>query len=264
MFLFPLSHMTGSVYYEHAHRLLGSLIGIGSLLCLAFAYLHSIRIKHWFILLFMLVVAQGVMGGLRVTMAHTGSGVEIATALHETVWSSLFAVSHGICGQLTLALVAYLYGMTALLGKEKIPVPKNKRNNLIAELCVFFILIQLIFGVLHRQISFSLHPHLAWAFVTFAITMHAGMFSWSRLGELHTSIRCIGLSLSLAMLVQFTLGFVVWGITAMEGAGQVNSALVLILPTLHQSIGAIILALAVINMVYLRRIFSAESTVLSE
>ncbi len=28
MFLYPLSHMTGGIYYEHAHRLFGSLVGL--------------------------------------------------------------------------------------------------------------------------------------------------------------------------------------------------------------------------------------------
>ena len=32
MFLYPLSRMTGGIYFEHAHRLYGSLVGLTALL----------------------------------------------------------------------------------------------------------------------------------------------------------------------------------------------------------------------------------------
>ena len=40
MFLFPFTKMTGGVFYEHAHRLLGSLVGLTALVL---AILLSVR-----------------------------------------------------------------------------------------------------------------------------------------------------------------------------------------------------------------------------
>ena len=42
MFLYPLSRMTGAVYYEHAHRLFGSLVGLTTLVLAA----HLLRVER--------------------------------------------------------------------------------------------------------------------------------------------------------------------------------------------------------------------------
>src|SRR5882672_3707583 len=69
MFLYPFSRMTGGIYYEHAHRLLGALVGLTT----AILAMHLARaeerafVKRMGLAALALVIAQGVLGGLRVT-----------------------------------------------------------------------------------------------------------------------------------------------------------------------------------------------------
>ena len=68
MFLYPFSRMTGGIYYEHAHRLLGALVGLTTLVLALF--LQRVETRRWVRRLgwaaLLMVVVQGVLGGLRV------------------------------------------------------------------------------------------------------------------------------------------------------------------------------------------------------
>jgi cytochrome c oxidase assembly protein subunit 15 len=93
MFLYPLSQMAGGVLYEHSHRLLGSLVGLltvatAAAICLADrrAWLRTLAI-----LAVGLVMLQGVLGGLRVTLLAQG-----------------LAMVHGAVAPAFLALLASL------------------------------------------------------------------------------------------------------------------------------------------------------------
>jgi hypothetical protein len=64
MFLFPLERMTGGIYYEHAHRLFGALVGLTTLTFMALVLSTDERphVKGLAVLAFVLVVTQGVLG----------------------------------------------------------------------------------------------------------------------------------------------------------------------------------------------------------
>jgi cytochrome c oxidase assembly protein subunit 15 len=83
---------------EHAHRLIGSLVGLVSIAVLVVA-VWKVRRRRWLIALaaalLVLISVQGVLGGTRVT---------------ET--SDLLAFFHGILGQLILAMAVVLAAMT--------------------------------------------------------------------------------------------------------------------------------------------------------
>jgi len=70
MFLFPVSKWMGGIFYEHTHRLLAS--GIGLLTTVLAVWLWFKVPRTWMrwlsVLAFVLVVLQGVLGGLRVTL----------------------------------------------------------------------------------------------------------------------------------------------------------------------------------------------------
>ncbi|HBP19430.1 MAG TPA: hypothetical protein DEA08_16780, partial [Planctomycetes bacterium] len=69
MFLYPLSRMTGGIYYEHAHRLFGSLVGLTTLVLAVHLVRNDRRrwLKGLAIAAFVAVCVQGLLGGLRVT-----------------------------------------------------------------------------------------------------------------------------------------------------------------------------------------------------
>ncbi|HVZ93571.1 MAG TPA: COX15/CtaA family protein, partial [Phycisphaerales bacterium] len=114
MFLYPLADMTGGIYYEHAHRLFGSLVGLCVLTFFVLALVYDRRAKSVSLALIALlaVIGQGVLGGVRVTMASAaaatvGGDASPASTLDNS--SSLFlAFVHGITGQLTFGLLVLI------------------------------------------------------------------------------------------------------------------------------------------------------------
>jgi len=77
MFLFPISQWKGGILFEHSHRLVASLVG---LLTVTLAiWLRERESRRWLrrvgYLAVVLVVAQGVLGGLRVTAMKDELGI---------------------------------------------------------------------------------------------------------------------------------------------------------------------------------------------
>ncbi|MGB8369515.1 MAG: COX15/CtaA family protein [Limisphaerales bacterium] len=81
MFLFPINKWLGGIFYEHSHRLLASLVGLMTTVLAVWLWLKDSRPwMHWLgVAAFLLVVAQGVLGGLRVTLHMDSLGIYHAT-----------------------------------------------------------------------------------------------------------------------------------------------------------------------------------------
>ena len=81
MFLFPINKWLGGIFYEHSHRLLASLVGLMTTILAVWLWLKDSRQwMHWLgVAAFLLVVAQGVLGGLRVTLHMDSLGIYHAT-----------------------------------------------------------------------------------------------------------------------------------------------------------------------------------------
>jgi len=98
MFLFPISHWVGGVFFEHTHRLIASLVGLLTIgLCIATWVIDDRRWVKWLASVAVLaVVVQGVLGGLRVTEHN-----------------ALLGLFHGCLAQSFLALMATLALVTS-------------------------------------------------------------------------------------------------------------------------------------------------------
>ena len=68
MFLFPWSRMVGGVLYEHSHRLLGAAVGLLTLGLAAALWRRGGRLRTLGLVAALAVIAQGVLGGLRVVL----------------------------------------------------------------------------------------------------------------------------------------------------------------------------------------------------
>lgn len=77
MFLFPVNRWIGGIFYEHSHRLLASFVGLLTTVFAVWTWLQDRRKwMHWLgIAAFLLVIAQGVLGGLRVRWQMDWLGV---------------------------------------------------------------------------------------------------------------------------------------------------------------------------------------------
>ncbi len=89
MFFFPISKWVGGIFFEHTHRLIASLVGFLTLI-LAF-WLGFSRVPSWIKKLgwasLGMVILQGVLGGLRVTMMKDQIGI-----FHACVAQAFFAM----------------------------------------------------------------------------------------------------------------------------------------------------------------------------
>jgi len=81
MFLFPVSKWVGGIFYEHTHRLVAS--GVGFLTTILAVWLWLKEERRWLrwlgVFAWFAVVAQGVLGGLRVTLYKQELGIFHAT-----------------------------------------------------------------------------------------------------------------------------------------------------------------------------------------
>src|SRR5258706_14521200 len=82
MFTFPISKWVGGIFYEHTHRLLASAVGLLTTILAVWLWLaDSRKWMRWLgVAAFLGVIAQGVLGGLRVNM-H----MELPGGFHSTI-----------------------------------------------------------------------------------------------------------------------------------------------------------------------------------
>jgi heme a synthase len=107
MFLFPPSMWKGGIFWEHSHRLLGSLVGFLSIITAVWLW-RTQRARPWLrhtgLAMLALVIVQGIMGGLRVTQ-------------NSINWATI----HGINGQLFLCLTVLIAAATSRWWIEHAP-----------------------------------------------------------------------------------------------------------------------------------------------
>lgn len=81
MFLFPISKWVGGIFYEHTHRLLASAVGFLTTILAVWLWVKEERrwLRWLGVFAWLAVVAQGVLGGLRVTLYKQELGIFHAT-----------------------------------------------------------------------------------------------------------------------------------------------------------------------------------------
>jgi len=232
MFLYPLSQMTGDVYYEHAHRLMGAFVGLTTIALMAMCLWRSrsTLVKSLSVVAFVLVCIQGLMGGVRVT--------EISTGL---------AVAHGVVAQVffALVLVIALMNMNAWRGAGRLVSARaGKQVNLsIAAFALLFVQISL--GAVARHFPGSMHgvlTHAGFSLIAAAGIVIAGAHasSLSR-DEAHEPVLGkLGKACVHAVSLQMLLGVAALGVVMMYGEREEPHALDLAVTTTHQVVGALL------------------------
>jgi len=77
MFLFPVSHWVGGIFYEHSHRLIASGVGLMTVILAVWIFMVDSRrwVKFLGIAAVIAVCLQGLLGGLRVTLYKDELGI---------------------------------------------------------------------------------------------------------------------------------------------------------------------------------------------
>lgn len=149
MFLFPPSKWIGGIFYEHTHRLWATVVGTMTTVLAVWLWLKEPRqwMKWLGVVAFLLVVAQGVLGGLRVTLKLDNLG-----AVHGVVGQTFFV--------LMCAIALFTSGFWHALSKLKLEVPRSLRT--IVLITTLLIFCQLILGstmrAQHAGLSINTFP----------------------------------------------------------------------------------------------------------
>ena len=256
MFLYPLAKMTGGVFYEHAHRLLGSLVGLTTLVL---AILLSIQRRSIGAMALVWIVGacvllQGVTGGIRVTDNST----------HLAVVHGFFAhvILAGMIGVAVLLAPAHsscrpgptMPARMPTRGDECVP---NETDGFLATLLVLAILGQTLLGTLVRQIDVGLMIHLSMAMLVAVLAIVVGVRSWGLYPQIAVFARG-GVALMGVVVLQLILGGISLAFRTPPAATSPSAehlqartdallpAVHAILTTAHQTTAAVLLAIAVL------------------
>ncbi|MEZ4386043.1 MAG: COX15/CtaA family protein [Candidatus Krumholzibacteriia bacterium] len=250
MFLYPLTRMTGGIYYEHVHRLFGSLVGLTTIVLAV--QLWRVEPRRWLKRLGLaavaLVIVQGLLGGLRVTGHFTLSDDPALT--RPNLW---LAVVHGITGQLFFGLMVAIAAFTSRTWQEAgSTAAAAGRDRTLPVWLLAVVMTQLTIGSVLRHTDAALHLHITMALVVVSL----GVILGSRLAIKQASVpvlRRLGHGLMHGVVLQFLLGFGALFARSLSTPGNPHPADVVV-TTVHQAFGALILALAVLSVLWTRRL----------
>ena len=258
MFFFPLSHMTGGVFFEHTHRLFGTLVGLATLIQTIYLFRHESRrwVKWTSFIALIMVIVQGLMGGLRVTghftLAKSRLGMDPSTPL---------AIIHGAFGQVFFAVLVVLAAVCSPNWTSNLqPKPRlsAKIGRSMAWALVGVLLVQLTLGAILRHVGGVLLLHISVAVIVLLLALFSGARAWG-LNPDQLILKRVGLALLCVVSLQVLLG--VCAVIALGGGGPLEhpDMAQAVVTTAHQTTGAVLLAIAVLLAVWTVRLESPVS-----
>jgi heme a synthase len=146
MFLFPVSKWVGGILFEHTHRLMGSLVGLLTVILSVWLWLGDDRrwVRSLGVIAVAGVILQGILGGLRVTMMKDQIGIFHACVAQAFLGLLVF-----------IALVTTKFWLS--LADQHVDLQKFSPNKVMASAITVAIYIQLALGATmrhqHRDLS---------------------------------------------------------------------------------------------------------------
>lgn len=253
MFLYPLSKMTGGIYYEHAHRLLGTLVGLSTLvLAVRIQRRESrrwLRRLAWFT--FGLVCVQGILGGLRVTGTFT-----LSTRHQDMAPSLTLAIIHGVVGQCIFGLIvaiAVFLSSSWHRAHDATPADYASTDQGLGVAVIALVVVQLVLGAIQRHLAEGLLIHVTTAVIVVLVAVTAGVRAWG-LNEGQPLLQRAGVWLVVVMTVQVALGLAAVWTTGPRSPESPASGAQVAIATAHQAVGALLLASAVVLTLWTYRL----------
>jgi cytochrome c oxidase assembly protein subunit 15 len=234
MFLYPFSKMTGGVYYEHAHRLLGALVGLTTVVLALFVQSSARQrwVRVWAWLAVPTVIVQGILGGIRVTDRNLG-----------------LAMVHGVLAQIFFAgLVALAVFTSDRWSRDTVPLGRATAgtDRSMGPVLIAFTVTQLVLGAAQRHFQDLLLVHLVLGLsIVVPLALFLGLRAWG-LNTGQPLLQRLGQALVAVISMQVLLGFGALVVTSAADAGALARGWDLSIATAHQWFGAIVLAVTVV------------------
>jgi cytochrome c oxidase assembly protein subunit 15 len=251
MLLYPVSEMKGGIFYEHAHRLFGMLVGATTLAYATTAFRSGVprAARGLVVALVALVVVQGILGGLRVTGNVTAS-MDAA----DLAPSTAMAIVHGMLGQCVFA-VAMLsaFACAGALDGVRGSAAGSRWMRSLPLAALAALTMQLFLGAAMRHLqttptadagaklpAWALHGHVTMALIAFVLVFMAGRRSAKSVDA--RPIRALGTGISHAVGLQLVLGIAAL-VAVLVRRGVEVPWWEAISTTSHQALGALLLAM---------------------
>lgn len=254
MLLYPISEMKDGIFYEHAHRLFGMLVGTTALVLLSVVWREDRRawVRTVAVAFLAMICVQGLLGGLRVT-----GNLTVATSGLELQPSTLLAIAHGMFGQIVFATACVIAVVTSDRWRNASPARgiqhADRVRGLPIALCAL-LLVQLFFGASYRHLQIpptgeqaAVHPawpiwgHIAGALVIMVVAVVTGAIASSRCRDI-APIRVLGKGLVHAVGLQLALGIGALVVVLLR-VDQAIPVYEVVVTSAHQVLGALILAM---------------------
>lgn len=250
MFLYPWSQMVGGIFYEHSHRLIGSLVGLLTVaLALVLWMKESGRSARWLgVVAVGMVIVQGILGGLRVILVPAGSEL---------------AFIHGLLAQAFFAIIVSLVVLTSTEWRHRtlqIMVADAGTVNRLCLLTTGVVYLQILFGGMLTHVGDWIWAHLlcaafvmihVWCLATHILRRYSDQVQLTR--PITLLVGLFGLQLLLGF------GSYVNRFTSLDIPYAAFTRLAL--PTTHRIIGALMLAVCIVLTLRACRILTSRQTV---
>ena len=234
MFLYDFWNAPFGVKVEHTHRLYGAAVGLATIFLMVWFLAFEGR---WFmkvlgVTALVAVVAQGVLGGTRVTQVST-----------------LLAAVHGCLGQAFFGLMVALCVLTGrdwLASATPAADPAHLRRK--ALITLILIVAQVVLGAWFRHFG-PLAALFAHAVMAAAVWGHAALLSWrvERQKTVAPALVPSARAMAFAVTLQVALGILtLWLMLPLGGNPRPPSLWQAMTRTAHQTNGALLLASAIV------------------
>ena len=202
-----------------------------------------------------LVIIQGIFGGLRVAGKFTFAQEDLEPNIY-------LAITHGVLGQI---FFGWLVAMGVVMSqawqslKRREPSRKYRTERIHVTLLPIILVVQLVMGAIVRHISGGLHLHITLAVIVLALAVVVGVRAWGVYGG-NPRLNKAGLLLAFGAVGQLALGIATLALTGWNGGRPPEMAMV-ITATLHQTIGAFLLALSIYIAVWIYRMLPVKDRI---
>jgi heme a synthase len=232
MFLYEFWNSPWGVFIEHRHRLLGSALGVASIV-LAVWFLLSER-RRWMkalgVTALLAVIGQGLLGGNRVLLNST-----FYAAVHACTGQAVFAMMVALC-----VLTGRVWAGARPLGTD----PEHLRRRSLVTLALVYA--QIVAGATLRHFGAGLAVH---AVLAVAVWGHAALLAW-RVERQRLSLPALVPSarvMAVAVTLQVLSGIVAWWmLRPFDGIARPVTIAQALIRTGHVANGAILLAASVV------------------